>query len=190
MENFFFTWNTHTLTFCLPKFSVCTAFIGNKDSCTPNSIQIFTNDDLETIAENTQNSWLMHYVLMNQIYTLYFSRQHLAVTKVAEKYETTQKGKRALDFIIQYFQGLSKHAKSTLPFSSLIGWLLVTSDPRVLLLLLKLPAALCLARQTKDKKWREIGEEAVKSFTLLARHGTWNFEHKVCAFISFSVNCS
>lgn len=126
-------------------FNVCTAFIGNEDSCMPGSIEISTNDDLETIAENTQNSWLMHYVLINKIYTLFYFRQHLAVTKVAEKYEATQKGKRALDFIPKYYQGLS---------------------------------ALCLARKTKDSKWRDIGEEAVKSHALFAKHGTWNFEHK------------
>ena len=100
-----------TLTLCLAKFSVCTAFIGNEDSCMSDSIEISTNDDLETIAENTQNSWLMHYVLINKIYTLFYFRQHLAVTKVAEKYEATQKGKRALDFIPQYYHGLCKHTK-------------------------------------------------------------------------------
>ena len=82
----------------------------------PGSIEISTNDDLETIAENTQNSWLMHYVLINKIYTLFYFRQHLAVTKVAEKYEATQKGKRALDFIPQYYQGLCKHTEKTFGF--------------------------------------------------------------------------
>lgn len=178
---FFFTWSTHS-HLCLTKFSVCTAFIGNEDSCMPGSIEISTNDDLETIAENTQNSWLMHYVLINKIYTLFYFRQHLAVTKVAEKYEATQKGKRALDFIPQYYQGLCKHTEKTFGFLFSRDHLLFVSYTSHFCIK-TISAALWLARKTKDSKWRDIGEEAVKSHALFAKHGTWNFEHKVIVLL-------
>jgi len=39
-------------------------------------------------------------------------------------------------------------------------------------------AALNLARDTKQRKWREIGEKAVQSITQWAQYSSWNFENK------------
>ena len=39
-------------------------------------------------------------------------------------------------------------------------------------------AALNLARDTKEAKWRKIGEGAVKSMNQLVHYSSWNFENK------------
>lgn len=41
-------------------------------------------------------------------------------------------------------------------------------------------AALCLARDTKDEKWRQLGEESVKSLARFAEYSSWNYENMLC----------
>jgi len=41
-----------------------------------------------------------------------------------------------------------------------------------------LAAALNLARDSKQEKWRNIGEKAVKYMTKLVEYSSWNFENK------------
>ena len=40
-------------------------------------------------------------------------------------------------------------------------------------------ASLCLARDTKQDKWRKIGEKAVETMSQLMQHSSWNFENKL-----------
>jgi len=40
-------------------------------------------------------------------------------------------------------------------------------------------AALCLARSTKDRKWCEIGEQSIRTMTMLVEHSEWNFRNKL-----------
>lgn len=127
-------------------FNLSNALIGDENSCTPGSIEIKTNDELKAIAERTQNSFLMHHVLMNEMYIMCYFRNHRAVAELAVMHDATkQKGKRALDILPKFFEGLS---------------------------------SLSLARQTKDNKWRAIGEKAVELVARVATHGTWTFTNK------------
>ena len=40
-------------------------------------------------------------------------------------------------------------------------------------------AALCLARDTQQAKWREVGKKAVESMSQLAQNNRWTFENKL-----------
>lgn len=37
-----------------------------------------------------------------------------------------------------------------------------------------------LARDTKDEKWRKVGERSVRTMSQLVIYSTWNFENKLC----------
>mmetsp|Transcript_30022 Transcript_30022/g.49186 ORF Transcript_30022/g.49186 Transcript_30022/m.49186 type:complete len:227 (+) Transcript_30022:1316-1996(+) len=128
-------------------FNTATAFIGNEDSCGIDAaIELKTNNELFQIAEHTQNSLLMHNVIINQMYVHCYFREYLPVTDLAEKYQMSTRAKRVLDFYFVFFEGIS---------------------------------ALCLARDTKQDKWRKIGEKNVRSMTQLLEYSTWNFENKL-----------
>jgi hypothetical protein len=155
-------------------YSLSTALIGDEDSCIPGSVEMKTNGELKKIAERTQNSFLMHHVLLNQMCTMCYFRNHLAVVEPAEMhYATKQKGKRALDILPQFYEGLCKSTSSTMSFSfsprCLNHFICSTSN---------FSASLSLARQTKDKKWRAIGKKAAALLARTAMHGTWTFENK------------
>lgn len=123
--------------------------IGNEDLCsiTCATLEMKTNDEIYRIAEQSQNSYLIHHVMLNQMHLHCYFREYLAVVHLAEKYESTKKGKRALDFFPIFYEGL---------------------------------AALSLARCTKSKRWRHIGEQSVKKMDKIARCNSWNFENKLC----------
>mmetsp|Transcript_11076 Transcript_11076/g.24015 ORF Transcript_11076/g.24015 Transcript_11076/m.24015 type:complete len:244 (+) Transcript_11076:1567-2298(+) len=134
-------------------FDAVTALIGNEDSCSIDaSIERKTNEELYQIAEQTQSTYLMHHVIINQMYVLCYLREHLLVADLVEKYRRMYAGtkntgtKRALDIYFVFFEGIS---------------------------------ALCLARDTKQKSWRQIGEESAKTMSQLVDYSAWNFENKL-----------
>mmetsp|Transcript_26892 Transcript_26892/g.57652 ORF Transcript_26892/g.57652 Transcript_26892/m.57652 type:complete len:1336 (+) Transcript_26892:116-4123(+) len=131
-------------------YDAVTALIGNGDSCSIDSrIEIKSNKELYHIANQTQNNYLMHHVIINQMYVHCYFKEYLAVANLGEKYRTHTEmnngAKRVLDFYQIFLEGI---------------------------------AVLCLARDTKEEKWRKIGEEAVNTMAQLVECSTWNFENK------------
>jgi len=134
----------HNLMSC---FSSCTALIGNGGSITLHSrIKVKTNDELCQIAKETQNSYLMLYVIVNQLFEHCYFRQYSHAVLLVETAQINHTAKRAMDFIVVFYGGLS---------------------------------ALCMARDTKQTKWKEIGECSIKAMLQLEECSTWNFENKL-----------
>jgi len=133
-------------------FDTVTRFIGNRDSCGIDArIVMMTNKELYHIAEDTENSYLMHHTLLNQICMHCYFREFSDVAVLAEIYRE-QSGlkngtKRLLDIMFVFFEGIS---------------------------------ALCLARKTKKEELSKIGEKAVKFMQQLTEYNSWNFENKLC----------
>mmetsp|Transcript_26788 Transcript_26788/g.64273 ORF Transcript_26788/g.64273 Transcript_26788/m.64273 type:complete len:1395 (+) Transcript_26788:24-4208(+) len=89
-------------------FDGYTALIGNEDSCSINAgIEMKTNKQLKQIAEQTQNSFLMHQVTVNQMYIHCYYREYLSCASLAENYHIIQTAKRTLDFMVIFFLGIS-----------------------------------------------------------------------------------
>ena len=87
-------------------FSACTAFVGNEVSEYVNTgIEIKNNDELARIAEQTQSSYLMHHVMINQMYARCYFREYFTVTKLAEKYKRKAE-KRILDIYAFFYEGI------------------------------------------------------------------------------------
>jgi len=133
-------------------FDSVTHLIGNGDTCDIDArIEMMTNKELYHTAEKTQNNYLMHHTIINQICVHSYFREYSRVVELAEIYRVhagmNSGTKRLLDFYFIYFEGIS---------------------------------ALCLARKTKQDKLKKIGEEAVKKMKELAQYSTWNFENKLC----------
>jgi len=155
-------------------FNTVTALIGNADSCGVDpSIGLKTHSEIFQIAEHTQNAFLMHHMIVNQMYVSCYFRQYLSVAVVAEKYGMKTQAKRVLDFYFIFYQGIGKGFVLLLGVSccsplrfSIAVWYLSS-------------AAMCLARDTKQNKWKEIGEKSVTTMTQLLNHSTWNFENKL-----------
>jgi len=134
-------------------FDAVTALIGNEDSCSIDAIiERKTNPELYQIAEQIQNSYLLHHVIINMMNVYCYRREYILIADLVEKYERMHAGtknvgtKRILDFFFVFFEGIS---------------------------------ALCLARDTKQKKWRQVGEKSVKTMSQLVEYSVWNFENKL-----------
>ena len=94
-------------------FSAYTAFVGNEASEKVNTgTEIKTNDELAQIAEQTQNSYLMHHVITNQMYVGCYFREYFTVTKLAEEYQSTHK--RLLDFYVFFYKGICEYMRLNL----------------------------------------------------------------------------
>ena len=95
-------------------FDAVTDLIGNGDSCSIDArIEMKTNKELYQIAEHTQSTYLMHHVIINQMYVYCYFREYLCVTDFAEKYRRVHTGmntgtKRVLDFYSFFFEGICK----------------------------------------------------------------------------------
>jgi len=134
-------------------FAAVIDLVGNGNSCKINAkIDMKNNRELYRVAEQNQNTYLMHQVITNQMYVHGYFREHLLVAELGEKYRRMHTGKnngtkRILDFSYVFFEGLS---------------------------------ALCLARDTKQEKWRKIGEASVRKMSRFEENSTWNHENKLC----------
>ena len=94
-------------------FDAVTALIGNADSCIIEArVEMKNSNELYEIAEQTQNTYLMHHVAICQMYVHCYSREHLSSVAWAEKYRMhagTKGAKRVLDFFLCFFEGLCEH---------------------------------------------------------------------------------
>ena len=88
--------------------NICTAFRG----CAIETIEgIKDNSDLLLVAEETKNSFLLHHILIGQMYLDCYFRNYSAVVDFGEKYRITRRNKgerRALDIFYSFFEGLCK----------------------------------------------------------------------------------
>ncbi|KAL7550568.1 hypothetical protein ACHAWF_013807 [Thalassiosira exigua] len=116
-------------------FDAVISLTGNGDRSSFNmdaGIEITTNDELYAIAQSTQNSYLLHHVVVNKMMIHFYFREYLCVLDLAEKYEiyTGRKAgtKRNLDIVVCFFEGI---------------------------------AALCLARESDQDKWKIKGQESI-----------------------------
>jgi hypothetical protein len=126
-------------------FDAYTALIGNEISCGIGQIQLKTNKELFLLAKQTQNNYLMHQVILNQIHVHCYFREYSLCASLAGERKVSQTPKRTFDFFLAFYSGIF---------------------------------ALNLARDTKQDKWKEIGESALVSLTRLVEYSTWNFENK------------
>ena len=88
--------------------NICTAFRGCAIETTEG---ITDNSDLLLIAEETKNSFLLHHILIGQMYIDCYFRNYTSVVDFGEKYRITRQNKgerRALDIHHLFFEGLCK----------------------------------------------------------------------------------
>eukprot|EP00581_Thalassiosira_minuscula_P001914 CAMPEP_0183748936 /NCGR_PEP_ID=MMETSP0737-20130205/68026_1 /TAXON_ID=385413 /ORGANISM="Thalassiosira miniscula, Strain CCMP1093" /LENGTH=1365 /DNA_ID=CAMNT_0025984679 /DNA_START=116 /DNA_END=4210 /DNA_ORIENTATION=+ len=131
-------------------FNTATFLIGNEKNCSIDAnIEMKTNIELSEIAEQTQNTLLLVHSMTNQIWVHCFFREYVHVSNLAEKYRICT--------------GMSTGTKRGF---DVFFWFHVGLS------------ALCLARDTKQEKWREIGEESVKVLAQYLELSVWNFENK------------
>ena len=69
-------------------FVACTALIGERDSCSIDArIEMKTNEMLHQIAEQSQSTYLMHHVFLNQMHVHFYYREYWSVAQLGEKYQ-------------------------------------------------------------------------------------------------------
>lgn len=90
-------------------YNSVTALTGKEDlSGIDAAVQLKTNEELLRIAEYTQNSYLTHHVVINQMYVYCYFRKYLPLATLAEEHLTRTQEKRILDFYFVFFQGICK----------------------------------------------------------------------------------
>jgi len=135
-----------TLHSTMSYFDACTDLIGNDRSFNIDArIEMKTNEELYHTAEQSQNSFLMHHTILNEMHVHFYFREYLPVANLAMKYQTSTGAKRCLDCLHIFYEGMS---------------------------------ALCLARDTKQTKWRDLGKKSIEAMAHLVQLSTWNFGHK------------
>mmetsp|Transcript_3115 Transcript_3115/g.6865 ORF Transcript_3115/g.6865 Transcript_3115/m.6865 type:complete len:754 (+) Transcript_3115:1916-4177(+) len=129
-------------------FNATIALIGNGDLCSldDTKIEMKSNEDLYEIADQTQNTYLMHNLIMAEIYVHCYFRDHISSIKLVERCRVTSSSKRLMDFYCVFFEGIS---------------------------------ALSLARDTRQEKWKIIGERTINTISKMAEYSNWNFENKL-----------
>ena len=86
-------------------FNTVTALMGKEESCGVDpSIGLKTPKEIFQVAEHTQNHFLMHHVIVNQMYVHCYFREYLHVANLAEKYGMKTQARRILDFYIIFYQ--------------------------------------------------------------------------------------
>lgn len=88
--------------------NICTALRGGAIETTEG---IKDNSDLLLIAEETKNSFLLHHILIGQMYIDCYFRNYTSVVDFGEKYRITRLNngeRRALDIYHLFFEGLCK----------------------------------------------------------------------------------
>lgn len=89
-------------------FDAFAALIGSEDSCGIDArIKMKTNKELHRIAEQTQNSHLMHQVALNQMHVHFYFREFMPCANLAEKYQISKAAKRTFDFYLAFYLGIS-----------------------------------------------------------------------------------
>lgn len=111
-----------------------------------------TNKELYQIAEQIESTYLMHHVITNQMCVHCYFREY---SLVADLFEKNRKMRTGMN---------NTGAKRNLDFSHVF---------------FEGISALCLARNTKQEKWRQIGENSIKTMTKLVEYSDWNFENKL-----------
>ena len=155
-------------------FHAYAALIGNEDACGINlGVEMKTTEEISKIAEQP-GSFIMLPVTINLMYVHCYYREYLQCADLAEKYHKTQPAKRTFDFFLHFYMGICEYL--------LYFYCRCTSDCCHPLPLHNTTtnnaAALVLARDTQEDKWRKIGETSLTSMDRLAQCSTWNFENK------------
>ena len=88
--------------------NICTALRG----CAIETIEeMKDNAELLLIAEETNNSFLLHHILIGQMYLDCYFRNYSAVLDFGEKYRITRRNngeRRSLDIFHLFFEGVCK----------------------------------------------------------------------------------
>ena len=73
--------------------------------------EIKRNDELLHIAEKSKSSFLLHHVVIGQMYIDCYFRNYTSVTRFGEYYRIARKGigeRRAYDWALAFFDGICK----------------------------------------------------------------------------------
>ena len=94
-------------------FDAANALVGNRYSYSIDAgIEMKNNEELYQIAQQTQNSYLLHQVIINQMYVHCYFREYLTVAGFGEKYRMhtgmNTGARRLLDFYVIFFEGICK----------------------------------------------------------------------------------
>ena len=111
-------------------------------------VDVKSFEELNSIAERTSSTYLVWQNFMNQMALIFWMRDYKEVVELSEKY-------------FEKYPSSQQHNRLVL-FRTLFEGV----------------AYLNLARDTKQAKWRILGEEAATRMSQLESMSKWNFENK------------
>jgi len=69
-------------------------------------IEMKTNKELYEIGKQTQNSKLVHQVMLNEMHVYCYFREYLLCAQLAENHHNPEAAKRTLDFMVDFYAGI------------------------------------------------------------------------------------